>query len=58
MDGQGPIGAKDDTYGAITAGVKDRWLWGWKCLYEENSPAPTPVEGRAFNPAPVPVTCQ
>lgn len=58
MDGQGPISAKYDTYDAITRGVEDRWLWGWKNPYDEDSPTPTPVEVLALEPVPVLVTYQ
>jgi hypothetical protein len=58
MDGQGPITAKYDTYDAITSGVEDRWLWGWKNFYDEDVPTPTPAQVLALDPVPVLVTYQ
>ena len=58
MDGQGPIGTKYDTYGAITRGFEDRWLWGWKNFYDEDTPTPTPAEVLDLSPLPVLVTYQ
>jgi hypothetical protein len=58
MDGQGPIAAKYDTYDAITSGVEDRWLWGWKNFYDEDVPTPTPAQVLALDPLPVLVTYQ
>ena len=58
MDGQGPIENKYETYGAITAGVEDRWLWGWKNFYDEDSPTPTPAQVLELDPLPVLVTYQ
>jgi hypothetical protein len=58
MDGQGPIGTKYETYAAITAGHEDRWLWGWKNFYDEDSPTPTPAEVLALDPLPVFVSYQ
>lgn len=58
MDGQGPIGAKDGTYQAITAGAEDRWLWGWKNFYDEDQPTPSPEHVLSRDPVPVFVTYQ
>ena len=58
MDGQGPIGTKYETYAAITAGAEDRWLWGWKNFYDEDSPTPTPEQVLELEPLPVFVTYQ
>ncbi|MFA9446873.1 hypothetical protein [Egicoccus sp. AB-alg6-2] len=58
MDGQGPIGTKYDTYAAITAGAEDRWWWGWKNFYDEDSPTPTPEQVLALDPLPVFVSYQ
>jgi hypothetical protein len=58
MDGQGPLGAKYETYDAITAGAEDRWLWGWKNFYDEDVPTPTPEQVLALDPTPVLVTYQ
>jgi hypothetical protein len=58
MDGQGPLGAKYETYDAITAGAEDRWFWGWKNFYDEDAPTPTPEQVLALDPMPVLVTYQ
>lgn len=58
MDGQGPIGTKDGTYRSITEGVEDRWLWGWKNFYDEDTPTPSPEHVLALEPRPVFVTYQ
>jgi hypothetical protein len=58
MDGQGPIPTKDETYRAITQGAEDRWLWGWKNFYDEDSPTPTPDHVLSRRPVPVFVSYQ
>jgi hypothetical protein len=58
MDGQGPLGSKYETYDAITAGVEDRWLWGWKNFYDEDDPTPTPEQVLELDPLPVFVSYQ
>lgn len=58
MDGQGSLTAKYETYAAITGGVEDRWLWGWKNFYDEDSPTATPVQVLDLDPLPVLVTYQ
>jgi hypothetical protein len=58
MDGQGPLGAKYETYGALTTGAEDRWLWGWKNFYDEDLPTPTPEQVLDLDPLPVFVTYQ
>lgn len=52
MDGQGSIGSKYATYDAITAGAEDRWWWGWKNFYDEDSPMLTPEETARVEPFP------
>ena len=58
MDGQGALGAKNETYAAITRGVEDRWLWGWKNFYDEDDPTATPAQVLALDPLPVFVSYQ
>ena len=42
-DGQGPIESKYETWAALTAGPEaERFWWGWKNFYDEDSPTPTP----------------
>jgi hypothetical protein len=59
VDGQGPIHSKYDTYGALTgAADADRWWWGWKNFYDEDSPTPTPEQVLELDPLPVYVSYQ
>ncbi|MFU8840751.1 MAG: hypothetical protein ACNA8R_08500 [Nitriliruptoraceae bacterium] len=58
MDGQGTLAQKYETYAAITGGVEDRWLWGWKNFYDEDSPTATPSQVLDLVPLPVLVTYQ
>jgi hypothetical protein len=58
MDGQGTLDQKYDTYAAITGGVEDRWRWGWKNFYDEDSPTATPSQVLELDPLPVLVTYQ
>jgi hypothetical protein len=58
-DGQGPIHSKYDTYAALTgAADADRWWWGWKNFYDEDSPTPTPAQVLELDPLPVYVSYQ
>ncbi|MGZ8783946.1 MAG: hypothetical protein ACXW1Y_00065 [Acidimicrobiia bacterium] len=59
VDGQGPIHTKYETYGALTgAADADRWWWGWKNFYDEDSPTPTPAQVLELDPLPVYVSYQ
>ena len=58
MDGQGSLGAKNETYAAITGGAEDRWLWGWKNFYDEDEPVATPAQVLELDPLPVFVSYQ
>ncbi len=58
MDGQGTLAQKYETYAAITGGVEDRWLWGWKNFYDEDAPTATPSQVLELDPLPVLVTYQ
>jgi len=59
VDGQGPIHSKYETYGALTgASDADRWWWGWKNFYDEDSPTPTPEQVLDLDPLPVYVSYQ
>ena len=58
-DGQGPIHSKYETYAALTgAPDADRWWWGWKNFYDEDSPTPTPEQVLELDPLPVYVSYQ
>ncbi len=59
VDGQGPIHTKYETYGALTgAADADRWWWGWKNFYDEDTPTPTPEQVLELDPLPVYVSYQ
>jgi hypothetical protein len=59
MDGQGPIGTKDTTWAALTAGTEDNhWRWGWKNFFDEDSPTPSPEHTMGKVPIPVFVSYQ
>jgi hypothetical protein len=58
MDGQGPLGTKYDTWEAILPGASDRWHWGWKNFYDEDSPMPTPGQVLDLEPVPVFISYQ
>jgi hypothetical protein len=58
-DGQGPIHTKYDTYDALTALPDvDRWWWGWKNFYDEDTPTPTAEQVLELDPLPVYVSYQ
>jgi len=45
MDGQGALGAKYGTWGALTTQADSgRFWWGWKNFYDEDFPMATPPE--------------
>lgn len=53
VDGQGPIHSKFETYDALTGTADaDRWWWGWKNFYDEDSPTPTPAQVLEVDPLP------
>ena len=59
MDGQGPIGTKYETYAVLTRQPDaDRYWWGWKNFYDEDSPTPTPAQVLDLDPLPVYVSYQ
>ena len=59
MDGQGPIGTKYETYAALTNPADaDRFEWGWKNFYDEDTPTPTPSQVLELDPLPVYVSYQ
>lgn len=59
MDGQGPIGTKYETYASLTNQPDaDRYWWGWKNFYDEDSPTPTPAQVLDLDPLPVYVSYQ
>ena len=59
MDGQGRLAVKHDTWNALTARPDaDRFFWGWKNFYDEDSPMATADEVLALSPPPVFVSFQ
>ena len=53
MDGQGPLGTKYETFGALTgAPDADRYAWGWKNFYDEDEPTLTAQQTMAVDPTP------
>ena len=45
MDGQGPLATKYATWNALTGQPDaDRFYWGWKNFYDEDSPLATPAQ--------------
>ena len=59
MDGQGPINTKYSTWDALTGEPDaDRFWWGWKNFYDEDSPTPTASQVLARTPLPLFVSYQ
>jgi hypothetical protein len=59
MDGQGPLPTKYETFGALTGPADaDRFGWGWKNFYDEDSPMATAAQVLALDPLPVFVSFQ
>ena len=51
MDGQGSLAAKYNTWNALTGRADvDRFYWGWKNFYDEDSPMATPQQVLALSP--------
>ncbi len=51
MDGQGPLSTKYSSWNALTGlPDADRFYWGWKNFYDEDSPRATPAEVLALTP--------
>lgn len=58
MDGQGPLATKFETWSALLPGASDRWHWGWKNFYDQDSPIATPDQVLDLDPVPVFVSYQ
>ncbi len=59
MDGQGSLEAKYSTWNALTLEPDaDRFWWGWKNFYDEDSPTATPEQVLKLTPVPVFVSFQ
>ena len=51
MDGQGSLGAKYNTWNSLTGlPDADRFWWGWKNFYDEDSPVATPDQVLDLSP--------
>ena len=51
MDGQGSLAAKYNTWNSLTGRADvDRFHWGWKNFYDEDSPMATPQQVLALSP--------
>ena len=51
MDGQGSLGAKYNTWNTLTGEPDaDRFHWGWKNFYDEDSPVATPEQVLELSP--------
>lgn len=59
MDGQGSQSAKYSTWNALTGqDDADRYFWGWKNFYDEDTPVATPTQVLELSPLPVFVSFQ
>ena len=59
MDGQGSLSAKYNTWNTLTGEADaDRFYWGWKNFYDEDSPVATPEQVLARSPEIVYVSFQ
>ncbi len=58
VDGHGTPGAKNDTYGTLTAGAQPQILWGWKNFIDEDSPMFSPAQTMKVTPTPTMVSYQ
>jgi hypothetical protein len=59
MDGQGRLAVKHNTWNALTSRPDaDRFHWGWKNFYDEDSPMATADQVLALSPPPVFVSFQ
>ncbi|MYE15345.1 MAG: hypothetical protein F4Y07_02585 [Gemmatimonadetes bacterium] len=59
MDGQGPLSAKYSSWDALTGqDDADRYFWGWKNFYDEDTPVATPPQVLELSPTPVFVSFQ
>ena len=59
MDGQGTLGTKYSTWNALTGqDDADRYFWGWKNFYDEDTPMATPTQVLEQSPKPVFVSFQ
>jgi hypothetical protein len=52
MDGDGTLGQKLDTWGALLADAPEGLRFGWKNFYDEDEPTPTPAQTFGVDPKP------
>lgn len=59
MDGQGPLATKYSSWNALTGlPDADKFYWGWKNFYDEDSPTARPDQVLALTPTPLFVSYQ
>ena len=59
MDGQGPLATKYSSWNSLTRQPDaDKFYWGWKNFYDEDSPTARPDEVLALTPTPLFVSYQ
>ncbi|WP_432557647.1 hypothetical protein [Granulicoccus sp. GXG6511] len=59
VDGQGPQGAKQDTWRVMTESPPENVVWGWKNFHDEDSPMLTPQQTiNQVDPSPVMISYQ
>lgn len=59
MDGQGPLATKYSSWNALTRQPDaDKFYWGWKNFYDEDSPTARPDQVLALTPTPLFVSFQ
>ena len=59
MDGQGSLPSKYNTWNALTSQSDvNKFYWGWKNFYDEDSPVATPAQVLALSPSPLFVSFQ
>lgn len=58
MDGQGPPGAKDATWRAVTGAAPKGVSFGWKNFYRKDTPMMSPEQTMAHRPRPMMISYQ
>jgi hypothetical protein len=58
MDGQGPTGTKDATWGAVVGNAPEGVPFGWKNFFDEDSPMLTPAQTMTRKPTPSMISYQ
>ena len=58
MDGQGPPGSKDTTWGAVVGAAPKGVAFGWKNFYDEDVPMLSPAQTMTKRPTPAMISYQ